>query len=511
MAKIIVSCRFKKNAKGVKNLIKYMGTRESVEKLPSAREYDLASLSQVRLIKSVTNHFPQSKTFLEYTDYKMLPTRQNAHEFLDAVAERYADCADELKGLVGYISQRPGVEKLGKHGLFSQFDLPIDLDEVAKNVSEHNGIIWTEVVSLRREDAERLHYNNAEAWKNLVRRNMNEIARAHRIQPKDLHWYAAFHNTTHHPHIHLIVYSTGAEGYLSEKGIRQLRRAFGQDIFRGEQYRLAKIETGYRNDLKQELMALMEDVQAHRNLPNTDYYLQILQRIQKEVQEQKGKKLYGYLPRKVKKLVDFALHELASEPRMKALYDKWIEINREKLSLYYDPKEEPPVPIERNIEFRSLKNLIIKTALSMDFSQENNLNAVRFGFLISSLARTIAQSAQKKLSDLNAKMPLADSKEREKIREKKLAHGQKDGSDQAFDNDDETYDSQAVEGILSMLDYLLSLDEQTEEEEPTTTNIDNLNIDQSYARYEAENVDDEDLVEDYDEDEGESQGWGQSM
>lgn len=258
-------------------------------------------------------------------------------------------------------------------------------------------------------------------------------------------------------------------------------------------------------------MALMEDVQAHRNLPNTDYYLQILQRIQKEVQEQKGKKLYGYLPRKVKKLVDFALHELASEPRMKALYDKWIEINREKLSLYYDPKEEPPVPIERNIEFRSLKNLIIKTALSMDFSQENNLNAVRFGFLISSLARTIAQSAQKKLSDLNAKTLLADSKEREKIREKKLAHGQKDGSDQAFDNDDETYDSQAVEGILSMLDYLLSLDEQTEEEEPTTTNIDNLNIDQSYARYEAENVDDEDLDEDYDEDEGESQGWGQSM
>ena len=227
MAKIIVSCRFKKNAKGVKNLIKYMGTRESVEKLPSAREYDLASLSQVRLIRSVTNHFPQSKTFLEYTDYKMLPTRQNAHEFLDAVAERYADCADELKGLVGYISQRPGVEKLGKHGLFSQFDLPIDLDEVAKNVSEHNGIIWTEVVSLRREDAERLHYNNAEAWKNLVRRNMNEIARAHRIQPKDLHWYAAFHNTTHHPHIHLIVYSTGTEGYLSEKGIRQLRKAFG--------------------------------------------------------------------------------------------------------------------------------------------------------------------------------------------------------------------------------------------------------------------------------------------
>ena len=76
----------------------------------------------------MVKRFPQSKKFLEYEDYYAMPTRENANEFLDAVAERYADRAEELKGLVSYISNRPGVEKLGSHGLFTQFDMPIDLD-----------------------------------------------------------------------------------------------------------------------------------------------------------------------------------------------------------------------------------------------------------------------------------------------------------------------------------------------------------------------------------------------
>ena len=163
MAKIIVACRFKKSAKGVGNLVRYMGTREGVEKLPSTKAYEIASRSQINLIHSVAEHFPKSKKFLEYEDFYAMPTRENANEFLDAVAERYADRADDLKGLVNYISNRPGVEKLGSHGLFTQIDIPLDLDTVAERVASHDGIIWTEVVSLRREDTEKLHFNNVEA------------------------------------------------------------------------------------------------------------------------------------------------------------------------------------------------------------------------------------------------------------------------------------------------------------------------------------------------------------
>ena len=487
-----------------------MGTREGVEKLPSTKAYEIASRNQINLIQSVAERFPNSKKFLEYEDFYAMPTRENANEFLDAVAERYADRADELKGFVNYISNRPGVEKLGSHGLFTQIDMPLDLDTVAERVAAHDGIIWTEVVSLRREDAERLHFNNAEAWKNLVRRNMNEIAKAHRIKVEDLEWYGAFHNTTHHPHIHLVIFSKGQEGFLSEKGIKELRRAFGQDIFRYEQYKLARIETGYRNQLKEQMKDLLQQLQT-RQIPNADYFLLLLRKIKEEVQQQKGKKLYGYLPRKTKKLVDFALHEFAKEGDLAEIYFKWNEVNREKLSLYYDTEDKPDVPIEKNTELRSLKNMLIRTALSMSFNADVKLITARVGYLFSMLAKAIVKSAGKRLDELNKMMPRADSKEREKIRDKKIAHGQKEGSDAEPVYDNEVYDSQAAEGILTMLDYLLSLSDQSREQEseaPAVPSASDFDFDNAYAEYESEFMDD-DYDEDYDDDE--EQGWTISM
>ena len=503
MAKIIVSCRFQKSAKDIADLIRYMATREGVEKLPDTKKYNLSSSKQDDLILSVVKRFPQSKKFLEYEDYYAMPTRENANEFLDAVAERYADRAEELKGLVSYISNRPGVEKLGSHGLFTQFDMPIDLDTVAERVAAHDGVIWTEVVSLRREDAERLHFNNAEAWKNLVRRNINEIAKAHRIRVEDIEWYGAFHNTTHHPHIHLIIFSKGQEGFLSEKGIKELRRAFGQDIFRNEQYKLAIIETGYRNQLKEQLADLLQQLQTRQSIPNADYYLFLLRKIREEVAEQKGKKLYGYLPRKVKKLVDFALHEIAKDGDLSKIYSKWNEVNREKLSLYYDTKGKPDVPIEKNPELQSLKNLLIRTALSMNFNAQIAVNTARIGYLFSMLAKQIVSSAGKRLDKLNKMMPLTDSKEREKIRDKKLAHGQKEGSDSSGINE-EVYDSQAAEGILTMLDYLISLgnqDSSQDIQEESVSLEDEYDFDNAYAEY--LNNDDNGYDDDIDDDDEE--------
>ncbi len=509
MAKIIVSCRFQKSAKDMADLIRYMATREGVERLPDAMKYRIATQKQHDLILSVVKHFPQSKKFLEYDDYYAMPTRENANEFLDAVAERYADRADELKGLVSYISNRPGVEKLGSHGLFTQFDMPIDLDTVAERVAAHDGVIWTEVVSLRREDAERLHFNNAVAWKNLVRRNMNEIAKAHRIKVEDLEWYGAFHNTTHHPHIHLVIFSKGQEGFLSEKGIKELRRAFGQDIFRDEQYKLATIETGYRNELKDNLAGLLQQIQARQSLPNAEYYLFLLRKIKDELQQQKGKKLYGYLPRKMKRLVDFALHEFAKDDILSEVYAKWNEVNREKLSLYYDTKDKPDVPIEKNPELRSLKNMLIRTALSINFNAQVTVNTARIGFLFSMLAKQIVNSAGKRLDELNKMMPKSDSKERSKIREKKLAHGQKEGAD-SNGIDDEVYDSQATEGILTMLDYLISLgnqDSTQDAEEESVSTEDEYDFDNAYAEY--LNDTDDGLYEDDTDDEDEY--YGMSM
>ena len=201
MAKIIFTSRYFRNPKrsNVGKLVKYMGTREGVEKLPNGIDNSPATKSQQRLINSITKHYPESKKYLEYKDYENNSSKSNVTEFIDTFIERNADRAEELNALVTYIAERPGVEKLGKHGLFSQTDDKIDLDKVADDVANHNGIVWTHVISLKREDAERLGYNNADRWKKQVRKNMIEIAKAHNIQPSDIQWYAAFHNTTHHP------------------------------------------------------------------------------------------------------------------------------------------------------------------------------------------------------------------------------------------------------------------------------------------------------------------------
>ena len=210
-----------------------------------------------------------------------------------------------------------------------------------------------------------------------------------------------------------------------------------------------------------------------------------MRKIKDELQQQKGKKLYGYLPRKMKRLVDFAMHEFAKDGELAEIYAKWNEVNREKLSLYYETKDKPDVPIEKNSELRSLKNMLIRTALSMNFNAQVTVNTARIGFLFSMLAKQIVNSAGKRLDELNKMMPLTDSKERDKIREKKLAHGQKEGADSSGINE-EVYDSQAAEGILSMLDYLISLgnkDSSQDKQEESISPEDEYDFDNAYAEY----------------------------
>lgn len=441
MAKIIFTSRYFKNPKhsNVGKLVKYMGTREGVEKLPNGIDNNPATKKQQTLINSITKNYPESKKYLEYKDFENNSTKSNATEFIDTFIERNADRAEELKALVSYIAERPSVEKLGKHGLFSQTDDKIDLDSVAKEVSNHKGIVWTHVISLKREDAERLGYNNADKWKKQVRKNMIEIAKAHNIQPSDLQWYAAFHNKTHHPHIHLLVYSKSRQGYLTNKGIESMRSAFGNDIFRNEQYKLFKQQTEYREELKESFDELLEEVLDDCNYifePSPQLFNLILE-LRKQLDNCKGKKVYGYLPKKTKDIVNEILKELMKDENLSKLYDKWNEINNEKLSLYYDNKNKS-IPIEDNKEFRSIKNKIIQAVLNMNCNiPYAKWNYTDNGMILSSIVSLLAEmfnlSAKKRFTNLNNQI---DRKQLSKEQEKRLAHGLKDlSSDGNYDND----------------------------------------------------------------------------
>ena len=443
MAKFILTSRFIKNPAfaNAGKLLQYMATRDGVEKLPRGIDNKPATKQQEKLINSITKKFPETKQSIEFEDYENAPTKANASEFLSYFEENYADKIEDMKTLVRYYAERPGVEKLGSHGLFSQTDDKINLDEVADEVSNHDGVVWTHVLSLHREDAERLGYNNAKAWKNLVRRNVAAIAEAHKIDLNDLQWYAAFHNTGHHPHIHLMVYSKSGQGYLTNKGIELLRSRFGNDIFRNEQYKLFEMQTEIRDELKGEARNVIEDLLAHidSSITPSDELVDLFNQLNEALKQHKGKWLYGYLQKPVKEIVDKIVHEIAKDPGIAALYAKWNEINREKLSLYHE-KKTPDIPLEDNKEFRSIKNdllRLMKALSQLPVSEQITAANLSPGIsgLIHKLAQLIARNCMQRRAKLRSQV---DSKLLSAIEEKKRAHGLKtERSAQNYDEDDD--------------------------------------------------------------------------
>ena len=370
MPKIIVTSTYRKGGGAGKKgsaggLLKYMGTREGVEKLPLSQANTPATKQQKHLIEAVIKKIPGAVQYPEYQEFLEAGTKGAANAFLNTVLKQEEE-AEKIGKLVSYMAERPGVVKLGKHGLFSQTDAPIDLDKAAEEVASHEGYIWTHIVSLHREDAERLGYNNAESWNSLVRRNVTTIAEAHRIPLSDLQWYAAFHDTGHHPHIHLMVYSKGQEGYPSKQGIDRLRSCFGHDIFQQEQYHLFQLQTGLREDIKEKSEQKIRDLIAQaetESAPNEQLQF-LFVKLRKQLEQHKGKKVYGYLPKQIKATVNEIVAQLSAEPAIEELYKEWNKVNQEKLSLYYENKD-PTIPLADNKEFRSIKNMIIKAAMEL--------------------------------------------------------------------------------------------------------------------------------------------------
>lgn len=424
MAKIFFTCNYYKNPakSNTGRLLRYIGTRESVEKLSTGIDRSPSTVRQQRLITDILKSFPYSKEYAEYKNYESDSTKSNATNFINAVIQR--DDVRRLDKLVSYIAERPGVEKLGSHGLFSQSDDKIDLDAVAEEVNAHNGIVFTHIVSLRREDAERLGYNNAQAWKDLVRRNVAEIAEAHSISLSNLKWYAGFHNKDHHPHIHLVVYSKdGKQGWITKKTIEDMRRLFANDIFRNEQYKLFQMETGQRDLVKEKVKDLIED--TFSVYPASWELQNLFEILRWQLKNYSGKKVYGYLPKDIKETVNKIVAEFAKDEDVAELYAEWNKINREKLSLYYE-KKEPDIPLEDNREFRSLKNDIIRAAVQTDNYLVNTGYSAeqKVGFLFTSVFRSFLKLFQTNYEKhVNRLGRQVDRKLRSKIAQKKLAHG----------------------------------------------------------------------------------------
>ena len=278
-------------------------------------------------------------------------------------------------GYLEYIGTREGVELLPfgymeymaerplSHGLFGDEDC-VEMNAVAQELNKYPGNIWTHIISLKREDAERLGYDHAAQWRNLIRTHRNEIAAAMNIPPSDFRWYAAFHDEGGHPHIHMMAWSAKpGQAYLSKDGIRKIKSVLTNYIFKQEMLHTYEQKSSSRDELvrkaRDEMKTLAQEMrQSIGSHPKVE---SLMMTLATQLETVTGKKKYGYLPKAVKKTVNEIVDQMEQLPVIDKCYQVWWELQCQ-IEDFYSEKERQRPPLSEQKEFRSIKNAVIQEA-----------------------------------------------------------------------------------------------------------------------------------------------------
>ncbi len=384
----------------VMGLVNYVGTRESVElnvinqsslydnntplnldplKLSKEVAERPATKKQIAIISDLLKEIPEAKNSLEYNDYKNNKTIGYASELISQAAEiglGYAVDLGKAKNLVEYVGKRPGVDRVGEHGLFSSSN-NVDIKKAQEKISNCKGNVWTHVISLRREDADVLGYDCQKPWRDLVMQKIDVIAKASNIPVSELHWYAGMHNTTHHPHIHLFVFSDNPKGgRLTVKGINEIKAAFSEVIFADERLHIYKHKDEMRNEIKNKVDEILSHTEINVSKQFSEQELNSIcdkmLRLSNELKERSGKMQYGWIKDlNIRKQVNEIMTDLSKSPDIQKLYELYCEDHKDLQRMYRNNPNDIG-PILKNKEFNSIKNKIIREAVKLTNKASQN-------------------------------------------------------------------------------------------------------------------------------------------
>ncbi len=285
-----------------------------------------------------------------YAEY--IATREGV-ELMDAQYPSH-----EGSGYLEYMAERPR-----SHGLFSA-DGAADLEQTMEEINAHAGPVWTFIYSLKREDAARLGYENGESWRRLLLAHQTELAAAMKIPPSSFRWCAAFHDEKHHPHIHMMAWSNDPkQGYLTERGIEQMRSQLSNDIFQDELLSLYQEKDLSYQEVRDAAMEAMGRLirEMKSGLCVSPVIAGQMETLAGMLTEVKGKKVYGYLKKPVKAQVDAIVDELARLPEVAECYEQWNRL-RDELERYYKDAPREHKPLSQQPEFKAIKNMVIREA-----------------------------------------------------------------------------------------------------------------------------------------------------
>ena len=358
------------------NLTKYISTREGVELLKDTDSSLSATKQQQNFISRLLKTFPDTREMPEYKDYKAERSQKNAAEFISQVQETYAYLLDKRENYVDYVANRPGVKKLGEHGLWNADGKVPILQSAIDEVANHQGNVWTPVIAIQRSDAERLGYDSADSWHALICSEIDQIARAYKILPSHLKWYAAFHEKERSVHVHLVIFSTDPnEGYLTKPAILELRSALTRQIFKDDLKNVYVQQTAYRDQLQENALEVMDSLiqkMQDGDLKNPKLELLITE-LAERLRNYSGKKVYGYLPPATKRIVDAIVDELASDERVAEAYSLWQDMRDEVFS-FYSKAKPARVLLSQQKEFKPVRNMVIREIVQMIEQPQDELH-----------------------------------------------------------------------------------------------------------------------------------------
>ena len=340
--------------------LKYIATRERVQIIADDRP---PTRRQEQLIRHLLRDFPDTKELDEYESYEAAHTKRAASALISMALEMNWPAANQSEIYMKYIATRPHAERLGAHGLFGDED-GVDLEKAMAELENYNGNVWTHIISLKREDAARLGYDSADAWRDLIRAHRNDIATAMRIPPDDFRWYAAFHDEGDHPHIHMMAWSVKpGQAYLSKESIRRIKSELTNDIFRQEMLHIYEQKSESRDELVRQARKEMKKLarEMRQSLCSYPTVEMLMAELSQKLETVKGKKSYGYLPKSLKPLVDRIVDEMERLPTVAECYETWWELQCQ-VNDFYSAQDRQRPPLSRQKEFRAIKNAVIREA-----------------------------------------------------------------------------------------------------------------------------------------------------
>ena len=255
MPRVIFKCPHIKGgteqaASHLKNYVEYMSTRKGVDEIDPSEAVPRQPRDSVNWLRRSCVTFLSAAGCLNMKTTALLQRGEMRLNSSPAHWKKNYDRMEKRENYIKYIAVRPNAQRMGSHGLFTGSDDHIVLSQVADEVAHHPGVVWLPIISLRREDAARLGYDSAQQWKALLSGYATEMAKAMKIPWIDFRWYAAFHNESHHPHVHMVCYSANpSKGFLTKQGIADIKAGLVKEIFRQDLTELYQEQTQRRNEL----------------------------------------------------------------------------------------------------------------------------------------------------------------------------------------------------------------------------------------------------------------------